>query len=410
LKLELENLFNSYKSMDNLNRRRFLKSSLIGAAGMVAMSTDMVAGVPSKQEKKIIYRTLGRTGIKVPVISFGVMRADNPSLVKAAYDKGVFLFDTANGYQGGKNEEMLGVVFKEYPRNSYAIATKVQPATGRDGLPNSDTTAANFLEKFNTSMKRLGLSYVDILYMHGASSAELVNYAPIVDVMKKLKKDGKTKYIGISTHANQPVVIEAMAKAGIWDVVLTSYNFSMTNIKEIDAALVKANEAGMGVVAMKTMAGGGFLDNERTKPINTSAAIKWVLSNPNVHTTIPGMTSFDQLDLNAKIMEDITMNEQEKKDVILAQAETGLFCNGCRVCLPGCKKNLPVPDLMRAYMYAYGYTNRDQAYTLLSELKTGDNPCKECSECTVNCAKNFSVKEKIADISRLVNVPVEFIS
>ncbi len=53
---------------------------------------------------------------------------------------------------------------------------------------------------------------------------------------------------------------------------------------------------------MKTMAGGGFLDKEKTKPINSTAALKWVLSNPDVTTTIPGMTDFDQLDLNVKCL------------------------------------------------------------------------------------------------------------
>ena len=57
--------------------------------------------------------------MKVPVISFGVMRADNPNLCKAAYEKGIKLFDTANGYQNGNNETMLGNLLKDYPRNSF---------------------------------------------------------------------------------------------------------------------------------------------------------------------------------------------------------------------------------------------------------------------------------------------------
>jgi predicted aldo/keto reductase-like oxidoreductase len=108
---------------------------------------------------------------------------------------------------------------------------------------------------------------------------------------------------------------------------------------------------------MKTLAGGGFLDREKTKPINTTAAIKWVLSNPDIHSTIPGMTAFDHLDLNVKILTDITLSEQERKDIMLASSEPGLFCSGCQQCIPACRKSLPVPDLMRAYMYAYGYSN-----------------------------------------------------
>ena len=80
-----------------------------------------------------------------------------------------------------------------------------------------------------------------------------------------------------------------------FDVILTSYNFKQTYVNEMNSAIKKANQAGIGIVTMKTMAGGGFLDKEKTKPINSSAALKWVLSNPDVTTTIPGMTDFDQL-------------------------------------------------------------------------------------------------------------------
>jgi hypothetical protein len=64
---------------------------------------------------------------------------------------------------------------------------------------------------------------------------------------------------------------------------------------------------------------------------------------------------------------------------------------------------------MRAYMYAYGYSNPSMAYTLLGELGTGSAPCSNCETCRVECNRNFNVKEKISDISRLVNVPADFI-
>ena len=405
--------------MEKFNRRRFLKTGIAGAAGVAVLSTEFAEGKPSKQEKKIIYRTLGKTGIKVPVIGMGVMNANNPALIKAAMDKGITFYDTANGYQNGRNEEMLGEVFKDYPRNSFIISTKVAP-NGVDtntGIPTSATTPEDFLEKFNTSLKRLRMEYVDILYMHKALSPEMVNFKPIVKVMQQLKKEGKTKFIGVSTH-NLPKIIDAMVKAGIWDVVLTTYNFLNTEliranseppVFNMDIAIKKASDAGLGIVGMKALAGGGFLDKARTKPINTTAAIKWVLSNPNVHTTIPGMTNFDQLDLNMKILEDITLNDQEKKDLSFAQNEAGLYCIACNNCIPDCKLNLPIPEIMRAYMYAYGYANKELAYTLLTNLSTGDNPCSKCEKCSATCTKNFNIKEKITDISRLVNVPSDFI-
>jgi uncharacterized protein len=130
---------------------------------------------------------------------------------------------------------------------------------------------------------------------------------------------------------------------------------------------------------------------------------------PRITTAIPGMTDFDQLDLNLKLLSDITLTEDEKKDLIFASAETGLYCTACTKCIPACPNNLPVPDLMRAYMYAYGYSNPGMAYTLLGELGTTADPCQGCSSCKVECTKNFNVKEKIADISRLVNVPADFL-
>jgi len=394
-----------------INRRGFLRTGITGAAGIVALPTSIAAASSSGQQENIIYRTLGKTGMKIPVISFGVMRADNPNLCKAAYEKGINFFDTANGYQNGNNETMLGNLLKNYPRDSFYLATKVKPAgVDREGKPSSQTTAEDFLEKFNTSLSRLQMDYVDILYIHIVSNPELIEHKSLINTLKKLKRDGKIRFMGFSTHSNEAAVINAAADTNNWDVILTAYNFMQTYTSELNSAIKKATEAGIGVIAMKTMAGGGFVDKEKTKAINTTAALKWALSNPGITTTIPGMTDFDQLDLNVEILSDISISESEKKNLLLASAETGLYCTACRKCIPACPMNLPVPDLMRAYMYAYGYSNPSMAYSLLNELGTSDNPCKGCDVCMVECTKSFNVKEKIADISRLVNVPADFLT
>jgi len=395
----------------NINRRGFLFKGITGAAGIMTFSPSVVAASASDQENNTIYRTLGKTGLKVPVISFGVMRADNPNLCKAAYDKGIKLFDTANVYQNGNNETMLGNLLKDYPRNSFLLATKVKPAgVDKEGKPTKETTAEDFLAKFNTSLSRLRMDYVDILYVHIVDNPELIEHKPIIDTLKKLKKEGKIRFMGFSTHRNEAVVINAAVATDNWDVILTSYNFMHNNIGELNSAIRKANEAGIGIVAMKTLAGGGFFDKEKTKPINTTAALKWVLSNPDIHTAIPGMTDFGQLDLNVKILSDITLTDNEKNDLVVPVAETGLYCPGCSKCIAECPKNLPVPDLMRAYMYAYGYSSPAMAYSLLNDLGTNDNPCKDCDICRVECIKKFRIREKIADISRLVNVPADFLT
>jgi len=401
------------KQANRINRRKFLRTGAAGAATVMAVTGGAFGMLPAgRRRSDIIYRRLGKTGIQVPVVSMGVMRADNPSLVRAALDNGINHFDTANGYQGGKNELMLGEIFKDHPRDSFTIATKVKPAgMARDtGLPTKETTAKDFMAKFEESMERLRMDYVDILYLHSASAAAMVNHEEITGAMKDLKNKGRVKYIGVSTHTNEPEVIDAMVEAGFWDVVLTRYNFNLSYLDKLTLSINRAAEAGIGIVAMKTMAG-GFFDRERTKPVNTKAALKWSLQNENIHTTIPGMTSFDMLEENLEVMTDISMSAEEKKDILLSSNEPGLFCTTCNNCLDKCRKHLPVPDIMRAYMYAYGYANMEKAHSLLSELQTGADPCVDCDECTIdNCTKRFDIPAKITDISRLVNVPGDFIS
>jgi uncharacterized protein len=395
--------------MKEINRRKFLKTGIAGA-GMVAISPKLVRAAASFQEKNITYRTLGKTGLKVPVISFGVMRSDNAGLCKAAYDKGIRLFDTANGYQGGNNELMLGKFFKDYKRDSFILATKVKPGTDKEGKPSDQTTPEKFLEMFNASLSRLQMDYVDILYIHDVSNPELLEYKPLITAIKNLKKEGKIRFMGFSTHRNEPVVISAAADSDNWDVILTQYNYKVAYLNDLNAAIKKAGNKGIGIVAMKTLAGGGFLDRERTKPMNTTAALKWALSNPDVHTTIPGMTNFDQLELNAKILGDISLNDQEKSDLLADNSVPGLLCSGCRQCVASCRKNLPVQDLMRAYMYAFGYSMPSMAKDLLAELETGSDPCSNCGSCNVECSRNFGIRERISDVSRLVSVPSDFLA
>ena len=402
-------------SDSKLNRRRFLISSLMGTAGVAAAASDFNIqntnpGLSGKKRHKILYRTLGKTGIKVPVISMGVMRADNPALVKAALAKGILHLDTAHTYQEGQNEEMLGELLKEYPRESFVIATKVKPSgiDKKTGFYTKRTTEKDFLRKFDLSMRRLGLEYVDILYHHAISRREAALYEPVLNAMKKIKESGRAKHLGISTHKNEPEIIRAAIDSGVYEVVLVAYNFKQDHRAEMEKAIQEAADAGLGIVGMKNLAG-GFLDKEKQKPVNAKAALKWALQNPNIHTLIPGFTNFEQLDECVDVMSNIRMHKKEKKELLLASNEQGLYCNACSRCVAQCKKELPVPELMRAYMYTYGYREVKKAKALLADLELPSNPCDDCDECTVTCVKDFAVAEKIADVTRLMDVPDEFI-
>lgn len=393
-----------------LNRRGFIRTSLVGATG--ALAGRNLFGNPNgeKHEIPVIKRRLGKTDIELPIVSFGVMRSDNAGLVRSAFDMGFMHFDTAHGYQEGRNETMLGEIFMDKPRDKFVIATKV----GADGInrdtgePGPGTTKEGILNKFELSLQRLRMKYVDILYLHGVSSKATAMAPQIIDALNELKKQGKVRYIGMSTHRNEPEVIQAAIDSNFYDVVLTSINFKHSRASEIKEKAALAAGKGIGMVAMKTMAG-GYMDKERQQPVNCTAALKWVLQDPSIHTSIPGIVSYDHMVQNFSIMENLELSEKEKADLEMANAMAGLYCDGCGQCYDQCRKGLPVYDYMRAYMYTYGYRHYENAGSLLADMGNVTNPCKDCEGCTVNCSKGFNIHERIADVSRLSVIPREFL-
>ncbi len=388
--------------MTNLHRRDFLKQSIIGASGALiaapALGARRSGPQPGDEKPALIRRPLGRTGLVLPVVSFGVMRADNPGLIRAAMKEGIVHFDTAHGYQHGSNEEMLGNVLSEYPRDSFVIATKVK----YDG-------PEDFRGKFLLSLRRLKMDYVDILYVHSLTSRDEVLDKEILDVIQEIKKSGRARHLGVSTHKNEPGVIRAAIESGVYEVVLTAINFRQDHIADVKAAVAEAGKAGIGIVAMKTMAG-AFFDKDRTDPINCTAALKWVLQDENISTSIPGITTFDALAQNAGVNSDMKLTAEETASLRLEKAQGGLYCNGCEVCTGSCSRSLPIPELMRSYMYTYGYNNAIMGRDLVSSLRTGVHPCTGCDACTAQCVKGFDIRDRVADVSRLAAMPEELLA
>lgn len=397
-------------------RRAFLKKGLAGLAALGAAPGAVKAAAlgagpangPADGAKPIV-RTLGRTGLAMPVVSMGVMNADNPAVVQAALETGITFLDTAWGYQRGRNEQMIGQVVKGRRRDSFMIATKI-PGPNRDkalqGLQGAEFERA-FLARFDECLSRLGLDFVEILYLHNNTTAEQVQDPNVIAALQKVKKAGKARFIGITTHANEPAVIRGTIAAKAYDVILTAYNFRQDYRADVRAAVAEAAAAGLGVVAMKTQAG-AYWDKQKAEPINMRAALKWVLNDPNVTTAIPGFTTFDQLKEDWSVVADIALTPQDLKDLRLGETAAGLYCQQCGECLAGCPKALPIPDLMRGYMYAYGYRNLQAAHELVGSLEIGADPCGDCAACTAVCAKGFDLADRVRDISRLKGVPGDF--
>jgi uncharacterized protein len=405
------------------DRRKFLKSSLLTVTGAsltsVALSQSLSDQKSTQEETNFVYRTLGKTGIKIPVISMGTGNTNNSNLVRSALDKGIKLIATSEAYQNGNNERMVGSVLKDRPRESFIIMTSSADINWIDtstGVLKDSFNQKDFLKRVDGSLKRLEVDYVDILIQPFAATRESVFFEPVRKALEAVKKSGKAKYIGIATHKLEHEAIRAAVDIGIHDIVMTAYNFrregwnSKQNGEELDEAIQYASESGLGVIAMKTIAG-AYWDKERTKPINASAALKWVLKNKYVHTTVPDCSNYDQLNLDLAVMSNLELTEKEKQDLNPPSKDlsSGLYCQQCNKCISQCPETIDIPTIMRSYMYAYGYKNLEFAHKTLCSTGLKTVPCISCNECTVNCLMGFDVRSKILDIARLHDIPEDFI-
>ncbi len=375
--------------------------------GPVSGTEEVNAG-----KRKLVYRKLGRTGLKLPAVSIGTGDTSDPGLIRAALDSGVGLLATSQYYGEGRNEAMVAKVVKERGRSSAVIMTSAMPEgfNHREGVFEKNASAETFVNKFEESVKRLG-GYIDIFLLPFMAKRESVFFAPYLNAMENIKNQGKVKFIGIATHSHEAEAIRAAVEAKIYDVALVAYNFRKKNRDEISEAIEYASGKGMGIIAMKTMAG-AFWDEERTEPINSTAALKWVLQNENVHTAVPGVTTFEELQKDIDLMKDLSLSDSERSDLKLTLREksSGPFCQQCGECVPQCARSLDIPTLMRSHMYAYGYRNLRHARETLSQAIKETDPCGGCAECAVSCAMGFDVKRKISGIARLNAVPEEFLA
>ena len=403
----------SRMSKKGMGRRDFLKFTAAALGGVVYLGASEKSSPAEGQEKKdekITYRTLGKTGMKLPVITMGVMNTSNPALVRAALSNGLYFLDTAQTYQRGTNESMIGEILKGRPRDSFAIATKAHLTVDqRTGLPVDGATEEAYAEKIDASLKNLGLDYIDIYHHHGVWVKETALYEPVLNALVKAKKAGKIRFIGITTHRNEPEIIKAATDSKVYDVVLSAYNFRQKHSEEVKKAIARAAEAGLGVIAMKTIGGnvGGSYHNTQ---IDAPACLKWALQDTNVHTIIAGFTTFDQLEMDLKVLREFSLSKAEKENLRLMALQSGLYCQGCGTCLTACVKQLPIPDLMRAYMYLNGYRNLAEARDLLSSLNLPANPCGDCGSCPVKCLNQWNVSERLRNIVRLRDVPSKSIA
>lgn len=402
--------------MKTNNRRDFLKKSIMGLSGTALLasgtSLDASGKAIDNTPAALPTRPLGKTGVHTPLISMGTSGVTSPGLVKAAYEAGVKMFFSANYYGRGNNEILVGEGLKGLPRDSFLVGTAAIPNEMNKGAGtlNSDFTAEKYMKSAEASLKRFGLETIDFVLLPFASKKETILNEDVLKTFGQLKKQGKVKYVGIASHGGTVEALNAAAESGVYDVAMIGYNYKTQNLEELNTAINRAAKAGMGIVAMKTTAGAA---RSKTGPgINTDAALKWVLQNENISSIVSGMTSVELVQKNLKMIQNLKMSGQEMKDLGMTSGYDayGLYCQQCQQCVPQCTHHFDIPTIMRSYMYAYGYKNLEQAWHTLAEVDLTDNPCHRCDVCNVNCASRFDVRNKVMDIARLKDVPIDLLS
>jgi predicted aldo/keto reductase-like oxidoreductase len=381
------------------SRRRFLAAGLaLPAAASASRYEEQAQNTPPKiipARPKFQYNTLGKTGLKVTNVGFGCMITSDGSVVERAADLGITYFDTARGYMGGNNERMVGAALKA-KRKSITLSTKSHAGSKADALKDLDT-----------SLKELGTDYVDIWYLHAKTKPEEVT-DDLIAAQQEAKKAGKIRFAGVSTHGGQKELLPWLAKNPNVDVILTTYNFTMEPF--MNSVIEEAEKAGKGIVAMKVMAGG----TRRVRATDPNyarltrqgamlAALKWVLSNPHVHTTVPSMTDMEQLDENLRAGSEF-FNESDKKTLAMHLEKIGpLYCRMCGECDGQCRKGLPVADVLRFLTYAEGYGQFGLARERYQELDPahGAAKCGDCPGCTVQCPYGVHVARGVGRAQEL---------
>ena len=303
---------------------------------------------------EMTYRRLGRSGLKVSVLSFGSWvtfgEQVDTSLAKdcltAARDAGVNFFDNAEAYAGGESEQIMGDAIRElgWERHSYVISTKIFWGIHKDTVNMANTLNRKYLmQAIDGSLERLGLDFVDLLYCHRADPETPIEET--VWAMSDIVSSGKALYWGTSEWTAEEIraAYEIAERHHLHKPVMEQPQYNLFERKKVEREYARLYEDwGLGLTTWSPLASGlltgkyadGIPDgsraalpgyewlrdyvtdttkNDQVKELTVIAerlgvttsqlAIAWCAANPNVSTVITGASNVDQVHENLKALD-----------------------------------------------------------------------------------------------------------
>ena len=380
------------KGFSGMNRREFLKFGLVGttsallAGNTVAEAIGQYASSEPFAFPKPVYRTLGRTGMKITVVSFGAMLTPEAEVIRTAFEHGVNYVDTARKYMDGKNEGIVAKALKGR-RDKVHVATKTLPTSRSKG---------DIIRDVETSLRTLETDYVDIIQLHNLTGKERIFIPETREALVRLREQGKVRFFGVTTHKNQPEVLNALVDDPdrFFDTALVAYNFKSDN--DTKEAIARAAQAKIGIIAMKTQAGGYATD--ALGPISPhQAALKWVLRNTNITTTIPGMRDMAELREDIAVM-GMPFEYADERILQRYSAAVGpYYCHFCGKCEKTCPKGVEISTINRSLMYAEGYKSPELALSTYREISAAASAsaCLDCAACVARCVNGLDIGTKM---------------
>ncbi len=360
------------KRYGSLSRRGFLRTAT--AAGAAAM-LNPPAALAAAPAARVPQRPFGKTGLKVPILSLGGM-FDIPSnqlMLRQAMRLGVTYWDTAESYGYGNSESGIGKYFQRFAqdRQKVFLVTK-----------SSSQEPSGLAQSLSGSLERLNTDYIDLFFVHAISSPDDISRETLA-WGRAMKKAGKIRLFGFSTHSNMADCLAAAPKMGGIDGIMFTYNFRVMGDKDLQAAVEACHRAGIGLTAMKTQAsrswfagsgdvhskmldrfiGRGFTDKQ--------ANLKVVWEDRRIAAICSQMPSLTILLANAAAALDkkrLSAYDRRLLDLYAAESRPA-YCAGCAgICAAACGGQVPVAQVMRYLMYAREYGDEGLARGLFAEL------------------------------------------